>query len=264
MLGPTNDHVDWFANQIQRMLGNNTNVTAAGYHNGGHHGHAFNLTGHHRWGIHHLFSQSQNHSLNALVGTFSNETLAQIQAELGDLSRLYEPDYVAHVHTYQIYMQPTPPSWGLWRTSEWYSRSRPYYYSKTSGAGVDVWTIDTGVNAANSDFYGRAENVISYVTTESDLTDTNGHGTHVAGTIGSWTYGVAKRCNIKAVKVLDVNGTGVFSPWNIKNVPVGYYSWIISGIQYATQRVRPGKTVINLSLGGDKSQAVDGNSSQKI
>jgi len=109
---------------------------------------------------------------------------------------------------------------------------------------VDVWVVDTGIQSSNTDFYGRAQNNISFVTTETTLEDTHGHGTFVAGTIGSWTYGIAKRVNLFGVKTLDATGTG-------------YFSWIIAGVNHVAGYIRPGKTVINLSLGGQKSAALD-------
>jgi len=116
-----------------------------------------------------------------------------------------------------------------------------------NGSSMEDWTIrliDTGIQSTNQDFYGRAKNAVSFVTTETTLEDTHGHGTHVSGTIGSWTYGVAKRVNLFGVKTLDANGTG-------------YFSWIIAGVNYAASHVRPGKTVINLSLGGNFSAALN-------
>jgi len=83
----------------------------------------------------------------------------------------------------------------------------------------------------------------SFIPGEDDV-DMNGHGTHVSGTIGSTTYGVAKQVNIFGVKVLDAQGSGSDSD-------------VLAGINYVTGVVRPGKTVINMSLGGGKSQSID-------
>ncbi|KAF9896745.1 hypothetical protein BX616_006835, partial [Lobosporangium transversale] len=75
-------------------------------------------------------------------------------------------------------------------------------------------------------------------------TDENGHGTHVAGTIGGGSYGVAKRVTLVGVKVLDARGSGSFSG-------------IIAGMDWVAQRARGTKAVVNMSLGGGKSQSVD-------
>jgi len=88
-----------------------------------------------------------------------------------------------------------------------------------------------------------AKLIKSFVTGESN-TDMNGHGTHCAGTIGSKTYGVAKAANLFGVKVLNGQGSGT-------------YADVISGIQFVAQSVRPGKTVMSMSLGGPKAQSVD-------
>ncbi|KAJ3351396.1 hypothetical protein GGF32_004291 [Allomyces javanicus] len=136
--------------------------------------------------------------------------------------------------------------WGLVRISQRaLDLTKPYTYPDSAGAGVDVYVVDTGIYTAHPDFGGRAR----WGTTTCDGCidqDENGHGTHVAGTIGSTTYGVAKRANLIAVKVLGPNGSGSTAG-------------VIAGINWVTQQAKAkNKTVVaNLSLGGTFSAAVN-------
>ncbi|KAI9595170.1 putative alkaline serine protease [Syncephalis fuscata] len=140
--------------------------------------------------------------------------------------------------------QASPPSWGLTRVSERVlDLTKPFVYPDTAGEGVDIWIVDTGVQESHADFEGRAKLIKSFVTGEANA-DLNGHGTHVAGTVGSATYGVAKKAKIYGVKVLNGRGSGTISG-------------VLAGIQYVAQNARPGKSVVNMSLGGGKSKVID-------
>ncbi|KAI7215870.1 hypothetical protein KC333_g5178 [Hortaea werneckii] len=122
-----------------------------------------------------------------------------------------------------------------------------YNYDSTAGAGAFAYVVDTGINTQHRDFQGRAILGAGFPSTQAN-SDGNGHGTHVAGTIGSATYGVAKRSTLIAVKVLSDSGSG-------------YLSDVIAGIEWAvnnaTASKRIGKSVMNLSLGSAKSQIVN-------
>ncbi|KAH9887853.1 oryzin precursor [Xylariomycetidae sp. FL2044] len=100
--------------------------------------------------------------------------------------------------------------------------------------------VDTGIYVDHPEFEGRASFGASFVDGDDTETDGNGHGTHVAGTTGSATYGVAKKTNLVAVKVLDAEGSGALSQ-------------VIAGLQWAvddaTANGRIGKAVANMSLG---------------
>jgi subtilisin family serine protease len=130
-----------------------------------------------------------------------------------------------------------------------------YTYPDNAGAGVEVFVLDTGVANRPADFSGTFDTTRARdFTGAPDATgstgsaawqDCNGHGTHVAGTVGSSTYGVASKVTIIPVRVLDCSGSGS-------------YSGVIAGINYALSAKTPGKTaVINLSLGGGFSSAVN-------
>ncbi|WP_431879898.1 S8 family peptidase [Amycolatopsis sacchari] len=139
--------------------------------------------------------------------------------------------------------QSNPPSWGLDRVDQ---RNLPldnsYTYS-TTASNVHAYIIDTGINLTHSDFGGRAKSGYDFVDNDSNATDCNGHGTHVAGTVGGSTYGLAKGVQLTAVRVLDCSGSGT-------------YDGVIAGIDWVAQNaVKP--AVANMSLGGGASTAVD-------
>jgi len=109
------------------------------------------------------------------------------------------------------------------------------------GTGVDVYVIDTGINIDHKDFGGRARWGTN--TIDKSNSDGNGHGTHVAGTIGGRTYGIAKNVKLVAVKVLNAQGSGTAIS-------------VMQGIAWSASQHKAGaRSVLNLSLGGGKSQA---------
>jgi subtilisin family serine protease len=121
--------------------------------------------------------------------------------------------------------------------------SGSYAYT-ADGAGVRVYIIDTGINFGHIDFDGRAVlgTDVSWFTTP-DGVDCNGHGTHVAGTIGGTTYGVAKKVQLYAVRVLDCQG-------------VGNLFTVLDGIDWVTRNaVLP--AVANMSLGTGYSPSIN-------
>ena len=135
------------------------------------------------------------------------------------------------------------PPWGLDRVDQ---RTLPldatYSYGGT-GAGVNVYIIDTGIRTSHVEFGGRAVGAFTSVKGPKTTDDCFGHGTHVAGTVGGGTYGVAKGVTLYAVRVLDCNGNGTTSG-------------VIAGIDWVTRnRVLP--AVANMSLGGWYSQATN-------
>ena len=157
-----------------------------------------------------------------------------------------EPDQVYGIDVTQS-MDGNGDPWGLDRIDQQaLPLSATYDYTAT-GAGVNVYIIDTGIWTAHPDFDGRADNVYDALTFNLlggvSGEDCNGHGTHVAGTIGGTTYGVAKGVSLHGVRVLSCTG-------------VGFTSQIIAGLDWVSQNfVAP--AVANMSLGGGKSDALD-------
>jgi aqualysin 1 len=140
--------------------------------------------------------------------------------------------------------QTNPPSWGLNRIDQ---RNLPldnaYNYNAT-GAGVRVYIIDTGIRFSHNDFGGRAVSGYDAVDGGS-ADDCNGHGTHVAGTVGGASYGVAKGVTLVGVRVLGCNGSGSTSG-------------VIAGVDWVSSNHQPGQpAVANMSLGGSASTALD-------
>ncbi|WQF87641.1 Putative peptidase S8 propeptide/proteinase inhibitor I9 [Colletotrichum destructivum] len=138
--------------------------------------------------------------------------------------------------------------WGLARLSSAKPGSTTYSYDESAGDGTCAYIVDTGIDVEHPDFEGRASFLANFAD-DSD-TDGQGHGTHVAGTVGSATYGVAKKTKLFAVKVLDDNGEGT-------------NSGVIAGMDFVVSDVRGGRegcsrgVVVNMSLGGPTSAAVN-------
>lgn len=151
--------------------------------------------------------------------------------------------YVEEDGVVQAIATQNNPTWGLDRIDQ---RNLPLsnsYTYNTTASNVRAYIIDTGILASHNEFGGRAYSGYTAINDGRGTTDCNGHGTHVAGTVGGATYGVAKGVKLYAVRVLDCNGSGT-------------NSGVIAGVDWVTaNHVKP--AVANMSLGGGASSALD-------
>ncbi len=143
---------------------------------------------------------------------------------------------------------PPPLSWGLDRIDQRNPELDQSYAYINNGAGVNAYVIDTGVLTTHWEFQGRASNIYDFEH-EGNGVDCNGHGTHVAGTIGGQTFGVARMVRLFGVRVLNCQGTGTWSD-------------VIDGVNYVTwHHGRPAQQGIpalaNMSLAGGENRAVE-------
>ena len=150
-----------------------------------------------------------------------------------------EADQVITIDTTQ-----SPATWGLDRIDQRNLPLNNSYTYNVTGAGVKAYIIDTGIRITHNQFGGRATYGRDFVDNDSTASDCNGHGTHVAGTVGGSTYGVAKGVSLVAVRVLNCSGSGTTSG-------------VIAGIDWVTSQHTTGKAVANMSLGGSPSTALD-------
>jgi len=146
--------------------------------------------------------------------------------------------------------------WGLARISHrealGFGTFNKYVHQANGGEGVDAYVVDTGTNYEHVDFEGRAKWGKTIPRGDVDE-DGNGHGTHCSGTIAGKKYGVSKKANIIAVKVLRSNGSGTMS-----DVVKGVEWAALAHAKTAAKKDKKFKgSVANMSLGGGKSQALD-------
>ena len=177
--------------------------------------------------------------------------------ELAAVRRDPRVDYVEADRLMSTQATQTGATWGLDRIDQ---RLLPlnsaFNYTRT-GAGVTAYIIDTGIRPTHTDFGGRAVANQDFVDPANPTgpyynygKDCNGHGTHVAGTVGGGRWGVAKSVSLVGVRVLDCDGYGLTSE-------------IVAGIDWVTRNaVKP--AVANMSLGGGGSTALDSAVSRSI
>jgi subtilisin family serine protease len=169
-----------------------------------------------------------------------------VRADDKSLARLLADPRVAYVEEdgiVSISATQTNATWGLDRVDQRDLPLNQTYNYDTTASGVHAYVIDTGLLGTHSQFTNRVGNGYNAINDGRGTSDCNGHGTHVAGTVGGSTYGVAKGVTIHPVRVLGCDGSGSFSG-------------IVAGMDWvAENHVKP--AVANMSLGGGANQSTD-------
>jgi subtilisin family serine protease len=179
------------------------------------------------------------HALNGFAGAMSEAARLGLMADARVLH--IEPDQTVHVS--ELTTQSTA-TWGLDRVDQRPQTLDTVYSYGATGSGVTAYIIDTGILSKHVDFGKRVQSRF-FDAFGGDGEDCNGHGTHVAGTVGGTVYGVAKGVSLVAVRVLNCSGSGS-------------WSGVIAGVDWVTADAAGNSpAVANMSLGGGASTAVD-------
>jgi serine protease len=180
--------------------------------------------------------RSYDQALRGFVVKASDNALARLLADP-------RVEYVEEDGIVEAWATQSGATWGIDRTDQ---RNLPLsgtYTYDTTASSVHAYIIDTGILASHSDFGGRVSGGYTAISDGNGTSDCNGHGTHVAGTVGGATWGIAKAVKLHPVRVLSCSGSGS-------------NSGVIAGVDWVTSNhVKP--AVANMSLGGGASSALD-------
>ncbi len=185
-------------------------------------------------------AEQLRYEYNAALSGFAAELSPEQAARIARDPRVafVEQDQVVTISATQ-----SPATWGLDRIDQ---RNLPlsnsFTYTRT-GAGVHAYIVDTGIRSTHTQFTGRVGNGRDLVQGDNTPQDCNGHGTHVAGTVGGTTHGVAKGVTLHGVRVLNCAGSGTTAG-------------VIAGVDWVrVNHIKP--AVANMSLGGGASTSLD-------
>ena len=178
------------------------------------------------------------HALKGYVATFKGTGAA-------DVARDPRVDFVELDRTVSVQSTQLNAPWGLDRIDQPTKSLNGLFNYNATGAGVTAYIIDTGIKLSHPEFVGRLASGFDAITLGGNGADCNGHGTHVAGTVGGTTSGVAKNVTLVPVRVLDCAGSGSFAG-------------VIDGVEFVTEHhTGSNPAVANMSLGGPTSSALD-------
>jgi subtilisin family serine protease len=180
------------------------------------------------------------HEYTSVLRGFAATMSEQDARELAADSRVA---FVEQNATVTIADDQTGAPWGLDRSDQANLPLNGTYSYASKAENVNAYVIDTGISTQHGDFGGRASVGTDTVDDGRDGEDCNGHGTHVAGTVGGATYGLAKGVKLFAVRVLDCAGSGT-------------NAGVIAGVDWVTANAQK-PAVANMSLGGGASTALD-------
>jgi len=178
------------------------------------------------------------HAVKGFSGRMSNATIEEFR-------RNPRVKYIEQNQVIKLVATQTAATWGIDRIDQANLPLSTTYNYNTNGSTVDAYIFDTGVRSDHVEFGGRVLAGFSAIAAEPTPEDGNGHGTHVAGTVGGTVYGVAKGVDIIPVKVLAANGSGT-------------NAGVIAGLDWAVANHAQGVPAVgNMSLGGGISTALD-------
>jgi subtilisin family serine protease len=191
------------------------------------------------------------HAISGFVAEIPDAAIADLRSRPNVAS--VEPDGVVSAIAFDMVTE-SAGAWGLDRIDQRDLGLSGTYNFNTDGSGVTVYVVDSGIRETHSEFQIPGGGSRAWRGPETDFVTTDpqegydcqGHGTHVSGTIGGNTYGVAKNVELVGVRVLGCDG-------------YGYYSWMIAAIDWITARHQAGlgPSVVNMSIGGSVSSSLN-------
>lgn len=170
-------------------------------------------------------------------------------AALSAISKNPNVVLIEQVQTVSLIATQASATWGLDRIDQAGLPLNQNYVYNATGSGVKAFIIDTGIRTDHEEFNNNRVDVLNGFSAfgDNNTVDCQGHGTHVAGTVGGAVYGVAKEVSLVPVRVLDCNGSGTTSG-------------VVAGVDHVTRYKINNSglpTVANMSLGGGASSAID-------